>query len=151
TTRSDGRVVLAESVDRGYVLHDAATGEELGRVGRRDVTRVGGNNSLRGALRVIIARLRREAEDPARRIAAIAEVGRSGDPAMVDVLADLLEREQDQAAVSAIETAMSVLRLDAEDPSTRLAAIDAVAGNMSTHVRAKLTRLAYDQGADKET
>src|SRR5690606_26970451 len=55
TTRSDGRVVLAESVDRGYVLHDAATGEELGRVGRRDVTRVGVNNSLRGALRVIIA------------------------------------------------------------------------------------------------
>src|SRR5690606_27041415 len=51
----------------------------------------------------------------------------------------------------AIEAAVAVLRLDAEDAETRIAAIEAVSGNMSAHVRAKLTRLAGDDSLDAET
>ncbi len=151
TIRNGGRVVIAAGVDRGYRLFDAATGEEIGVAGRRDVTRVGVNNALRSALRKIVARLRLEDEDPRRRIAAIEEVGRSGDTTMIDVLADLLEREQSRRVAAVIETAIAVLELDAEDPSVRLAAIDAVAGNMSPHVRTKLTRLARGEHVDDAT
>jgi len=151
TTRADGRIVIAASADRGYVLSDAATGEDLGRAGRRDVTRVGVNNALRSALRAQIARLRLEDEDPRRRLAAISEVGRSGDTEMIDVLADLLTREENGRVARAIETAIAVLRLDSGDPAVRLDAIESVAGVMSPHVRTKLTRLARDETLDEET
>ena len=151
TTRNGGRVVLAESADRGYTLYDAVTGEHLGNAGRRDVTRIGVNNALRSALRKLVARLRLEDEDPRRRLAAIEEVGRSEDASMIDVLADMLAREQNRRVAAAIETAIAVLRLDADEPSVRLAAIEAVAGNMSTHVRTKLTRLARDESSDDAT
>src|SRR5690606_30493800 len=150
-TRADGRVVVAESVDDGFAIADAASGADLGVVGRRAVTRIGVNNQLRSGLRALIARLRLEDEDPRRRIAAIEEVGQSEDPAMIGVLSDLLEREQDGRVARAIDAAVSMLQLDADDPAVRLAAIDAVAGNLSGHVRTKLTRLAADDAVDEET
>ena len=102
-------------------------------------------------LRALIARLRLEDEDPKRRLAAIEEVGRSGDAAMIDILAELQTREENDRVAGALETAIAVLRLDAEEHAVRLAAIDAVAGNMSVHVRTKLTRLAGDETLDEET
>jgi len=151
TLRSDGRVVVAASIDRGYAIRDAATGEDLGRVGRRDVTRIGVNNQLRSSLRALIATLRLEDENESRRIAAIEEIGRSGDAEMIDVLADLGAREESDDVKRAIETAIAVLRLDSDDRKTRLAAIDAVSGSMSGHVRMKLTRLAGDESIDDES
>ena len=151
TTRAEGRIVIAASANREYLLSDPATGDDLGRAGRRDVTRVGVNNALRSTLRALIARLRLEDEDPRRRLAAIESVGRSGDAAMIEVLAELLSREENGRMAGAIETAMAVLRLDAAEHAVRLAAIEAVAGNMSVPVRTKLTRLAADEALDDET
>src|SRR5690606_30274021 len=151
TTRKDGRVVVAETAGEGYAIRDPATGEDLGRVGRRDVTRIGLNNQLRSSLRMLIAKLRLEEDNKSRRLAAIEEIGRSGDAEMIDVLAELAGREHDDKIKKAIETAIAVLRLDAEDAETRIAAIEAVSGNMSAHVRAKLTRLAGDDSLDAET
>lgn len=150
-TRADGRVVIAKSAGRGYTLLDAATGEDLGRVGRRDVTRVGLNNQLRSTLRALLARVRLEDGDPRRRAAAIEEVGRSGDQEMIGTLSRLLEKERDSGVVRAIEGAIAVLRLDSDDHAARLEAIGAVGGNLSGHVRAKLTRLAGDDSLDDET
>ncbi|GIT27274.1 MAG: hypothetical protein CM1200mP41_33180 [Gammaproteobacteria bacterium] len=48
TTRQDQSLVIAESADRGYQIRVFLTDEDLGRVGRRDVSRISVNNSLRG-------------------------------------------------------------------------------------------------------
>ena len=55
TTRQDQSLVIAESADRGYQIRDFLTDEDLGRVGRRDVSRISVNNSLRGVIRSLLA------------------------------------------------------------------------------------------------
>src|SRR5690606_41018362 len=108
-----------EWVAGGYGSADVATDGDLGVVGRRGVTRTGVNNQLRSGLRAIIARLRLEDEDPRRRIAAVREVGQSEDPAMIGVLAELLEREENGGVARAIETAIAMLQLDSDDAAVR--------------------------------
>ena len=55
TTRAGGRLVMAADADAGYAIRDAVTDEDLGTVGRRDVSRVTVNNQLRGTLRSMMA------------------------------------------------------------------------------------------------
>src|SRR5690606_38931415 len=114
-------VVIAESAGRGYAISDAASGEDLGEVGRRDVTRVGVNNQLRSALRAQLARLRLEDGDPRRRVAAIAAVGGSGDVSMIPTLSRMLKEEGNGDVVEALEEAIAVLELGSDDPAVRLA------------------------------
>ena len=92
TTRADDRVVLASDADSGYAILDAITGEDLGTVGRRDVSRVTVNNQLRGTQYARCSRsLKLKHEDPDERSAAIREVGESEDLAMLPVLEELLD------------------------------------------------------------
>src|SRR5690606_12041751 len=91
--RGDGRLAIAAAVPEGFALRDAATGDDLGTVGRRDVERVGVNNALRTALRELLAALKLDHDDPRERIAAIEEVARSGDAALLPTLTAMLETE----------------------------------------------------------
>jgi urea transport system permease protein len=151
TGRNDNRLVIASQTDGGYAIRDAASDEDLGMVGRRDVNRVTLNNQLRSTLRGMLATLKLSHPDARQRIAAIAEVGRSEDPAMLETLAALREQQTHGATVRALDSAIAVLNLDSADSAVRLAAIEAVAGNVDAFVRTKLTRLAGDAGVDKAT
>ncbi len=135
TTRADDRVVLASDADSGYAILDAITGEDLGTVGRRDVSRVTVNNQLRGALRSMLASLKLKHEDPDERSAAIREVGESEDLAMLPVLEELLETEQNGGVRDAIAMAIATLNLDSTDAAARLAAVEAV-GSQRQRARA---------------
>ncbi len=151
SSRSDSRLLTVTSVDEGYAARDAVTNEELGTVGRRDVSRVTVNNQLRGALRGMIATLKLRHDDPDQRIAAIMEVGEAEDLAMIDTLDELLVTESDDDVRDAIVAAKAVLNLDSPDPAVRFAAIGTASTNMSTHVRTKLAALAESDGADEQT
>ncbi len=149
TTRADDRVVLASDADSGYAILDAITGEDLGTVGRRDVSRVTVNNQLRGAIRSMLASLKLKHEDPDERTAAIREVGESEDLAMLPVLEELLETEQNGGVRDAIAMAMATLNLDSTDAAARLAAVEVAGADVSAHVRTKLTAIANDAALDE--
>jgi urea transport system permease protein len=151
TTRTDGRLVIAADAESGYTIRDAVTEEDLGAVGRRDVSRVSVNNQLRGTLRSMLAGLKLKHEDPDERSAAIAEVGESEDLAMLEVLQQLLETEQHGGVREAIAMAIATLNLGSDDSSVRLSAIETVGTNVGPHVRTKLTALAADSNLDRET
>ena len=142
TTRDGGKLVTTADVEQGYAIRDAVTGDDLGSVGRRDVSRVTVNNQLRGSLRSMIAGLKLRHEDPAERSAAILEVGETEDLAMLATLEQLLTTEQDSGVRDAIAMAIATLNLDSTDAAARLAAIEVVRTNVSGHVRTKLTTLA---------
>jgi len=148
TTRAGGRLVMAAEAEAGYAIRDAVTDEDLGLVGRRDVSRVTVNNQLRGTLRSMMASLKLRHEDPDERSAAIREVGESEDLAMLETLEQLLATEEHGGVRTAIAMAIATLNLDSTDPAARLAAIEGVSTNVSGHVRTKLTALAADTGDD---
>src|SRR5690606_36910028 len=127
------------------------TDEDLGTAGRRDVSRVSVNNALRTTLRGLIATLKLTHADVDARIAAIDEVGRSGDMEMLATLESLRASEGHRGALRALDTAIATINLGSAEPAVRLAAIEAVRGNVSSHVRTKLARLASDANDDEAT
>jgi urea transport system permease protein len=151
TTRADSRLVMATDADSGYSIRDAVTDEDLGAVGRREVSRVTVNNQLRGTLRSMLATLQLKTEDADERSAAIREVGESEDLAMLGTLEEISATETNGGVRTAIAMAIATLNLDSSDSATRLAAIEAVSSNISAHVRTKLNALATDAALDEPT
>jgi urea transport system permease protein len=151
TTRDGDRLVVTADAEGGYAIRDAVTDQDLGTVGRRDVSRVTVNNQLRGTLRSMIAGLKLSHHDPDERRAAIREVGESNDPAMLEPLEQLLATEQHDDVRAAITMAVATLNLDSTDAAVRLAAIEAVGANVGAHVRTKLTSLADSEAVDEST
>ena len=151
TTRSDMRLVTAAPTDEGFAIRDAVTDEDLGTVGKRDVSRVSVNNQLRGELRAMLATLKLQHENPRQRIAAILEVGESEDLAMLLTLQQLLATERHEGVRDAIAMASAMLNLDSTEVPERLAAIATVSSNIGGHVRTKLTALTANQSLDEDT
>jgi urea transport system permease protein len=151
TLRSSGELVYAAEIATGYSVVSVATGEDGGDAGRRDVTRVSINNSLRGTVRELLAAFGLSHPDPDYRRRAVMTLAESGDLAMVETLHSIRAAEGDSSVLKRIDTAISVLNLDNPNHETRLAAIGDMHSNVSSHVRTRLVRLAQDESLDDET
>ena len=145
TERKTDRVVFANGLDGGgFNIRDAVTGEGLGQVGRRGAKKISVNNRLRGLLRGLIAGIRLDDKDPDDRIAAAEAIADGADSSMREVLDARLLVESDAKVIAAIETALVVFDLDANDETIRLRAIRASASNLDGRVREKLTGISND-------
>ena len=150
TERKTGRVVLAKGLNGGgFTIRDAVTGEELGQVGRRGARKISVNNRLRGLLRGLIAGIRLDDEDPDDRIAAAEAIADGADSSMRAVLDARLLVESDAQVIAAINTALVVFDLDADDETIRLRAIRASVSNLDGRVREKLTGISNDPTASE--
>jgi len=150
TERKTDRVVFANGLDGGgFNIRDAVTGEGLGQVGRRGAKKISVNNRLRGLLRGLIAGIRLDDKDPDDRIAAAEAIAAGADSSMRAVLDARLLVESDAKVIAAIETALVVFDLDANDETVRLRAIRASASNLDGRVREKLTGISNDPVASE--
>jgi urea transport system permease protein len=149
--RSSARLVTTTTVEDGYAIRDAVTEEDLGTVGRRDVSRVTVNNQLRASLRALLATLKLHHPDLRQRVAAIKAVGESADPSMLAALETLRAKETERSALRAIETAVATLNLESTEHSIRLTAIEKAGANLTSHVRNRLAALASDATLDDTT
>ncbi len=150
TERKTDRVVFANGLDGGgFNIRDAVTGEGLGQVGRRGAKKISVNNRLRGLLRGLIAGIRLDDKDPDDRIAAAEAIADGADSSMRAVLDARLLVESDANVIAAIETALVVFDLDANDETIRLRAIRASASNLDGRVREKLTGISNDPVASE--
>ena len=145
TERKTDRVVFANGLDGGgFNIRDAVTGEGLGQVGRRGAKKISVNNRLRGLLRGLIAGIRLDDRDPDDRIEAAEAIADGADSSMREVLDARLLVESDAKVIAAIETALVVFDLDANDETIRLRAVRASASNLDGRVREKLTGISND-------
>jgi urea transport system permease protein len=151
TLRSSGELVYAEQTSGGYAIRSVLSDEPAGEVGRRDVARVGVNNSLRSELRRMLASFGLSHESPSERARAVRVISEAGDPAMVEALRELESRESNARVLRALDTALAVLSLDSDVHEVRLAAIERMHGNLTSHVRTQLVRLSTDESIDGET
>ena len=150
TERKTDRVVFANGLDGGgFNIRDAVTGEGLGQVGRRGAKKISVNNRLRGLLRGLIACIRLDDKDADDRIEAAEAIADGADSSMREVLDARLLVESDAKVIAAIETALVVFDLDANDETIRLRAIRASASNLDGRVREKLTGISNDPVASE--
>lgn len=146
-----GPIVIAHGLEGGgYRLEDAVTGEDIGKVGRRDTKKVRVNNQLRRLLRGVIAGRQLDDADPEVRLSAVKSVLEADDPQMRAPLAARLAKETDADVAAQLRIALTVFDLDASDPAVRLSAVEASSSILNSLVRRKLTAISEDAGASPQ-
>ena len=93
TLRTDGRVVVVNQVGRDFEITDALSGEDLGTVGRRDLSRISINNALRTQIRAALARASLNDPDATIRLAAVRRLMASPDPENLTLMQEQLAQE----------------------------------------------------------
>tara|TARA_B100001079_G_scaffold40232_1_gene31604 strand:- start:9724 stop:11358 length:1635 start_codon:yes stop_codon:yes gene_type:complete len=141
-TRQEERVVKAVRIEEQFQISDSLTGEDLGLVGTRAVGRVSVNNSLRRNLRLLIAGIDLENEDPEIRLSAVEYLVSQAATESREQLLQLKTVEIDNAVSQAIEEGLALVDLSSEDPSLRSAALDQLSGNLKNTIRNAIRQIA---------
>ncbi len=141
-TRQEERVVKAVRIEEQFQISDSLTGEDLGLVGTRAVGRVSVNNSLRRNLRLLIAGIDLENEDPEIRLSAVEYLVSQAAAESREQLLQLKTVEIDNAVSQAIEEGLALVDLSSEDPSLRSAALDQLSGNLKNTIRNAIRQVA---------
>ena len=141
-TRQEERVVKAVRIEEQFQISDSLTGEDLGLVGTRTVGRVSVNNSLRRNLRLLIAGIDLENEDPEMRLSAVEYLVSQAATESREQLLQLKTVEIDNAVSQAIEEGLALVDLSSEDPSLRSAALDQLSGNLKNTIRNAIRQVA---------
>ncbi|WP_193179602.1 urea ABC transporter permease subunit UrtB [Nisaea sediminum] len=146
TRKSDEKVVIGRKADGGLMLVDPISGEELGIVGTRDVTRVKTNNSLRSSVKAAMGTLTLMSPDPQRRLEAAQGLLKSSDQSMLPLLEQALAKEQDANVRNALQLAEASIKLLSESAEERLAGVQALADRTDPESRVMLSRLLLKDG-----
>ncbi|HIB21074.1 MAG TPA: urea ABC transporter permease subunit UrtB [Rhodospirillales bacterium] len=141
-TREEERVVKAIRVDDQFQISDALSGEDLGLVATRAVARVSVNNSLRRGIRLLLAGIDLEHEDPEIRLSAVEYMVDQAAAESHEQLIQLQIREDDQSVIQAIEEGLALVDLSSEDASRRSRALDKLSGNLNNAIRNTIARMA---------
>ena len=139
TRSSDGRIFVLESP--GGRLRDPLTGADAGTLPESDLAKIGVNNQLRKSLRVALAQFDLADPDASVRQDAVKEMLRAPDARIVAALRARLPRETDAGVRETIASGLALADLDSEDASRRLAAIEALGGNLNPDVYNRLTAM----------
>lgn len=144
--RADNAVFIARRGGAGYLLTDPQTGADAGEAGRREVTKVRVNNSLRRAVRSAIGTLTLQSPDAGVRLAAAQAVLKSRDAEAIESLDAAIQREQNDRVRTVMQRARAAAVLNSDAPDTeKIAAAETIAEKSDQEARAIL--LAASNGA----
>lgn len=134
-------VLLGEGDDPDAI--DALTGTPLGKASALMLDSISVNNSLRGELRSLLARLQLASEDESVRLAAAKQLI-SAEPSaeMIPLLSERLKSEEDSDVKTALATVLAMADTQSEDATVRKTAISTLSGSLYPEVRARLQELA---------
>ncbi|MFL1467636.1 urea ABC transporter permease subunit UrtB [Marinobacter sp. HN1S83] len=137
--KDTGQVVeVLRNVGRNWTIADPLTGENLGKISRRELDRVNINNAIRGKLEGVLAMLDLYSDDPeVQETAAEAMMGKVND-SVVNPLTKLLERDLPGPVRNRIEESVAIYQLEQGDAE----AIDVLTGSLHSNARAALNNAA---------
>ena len=136
-TDADERLVIGEDSAGGYRIFDAVTGEALGEVGKRDVSKVKINNKLRQLVKGSLGALTLGSRDAGARIRAADALFRRPQAEMLPALEDAIAKETDAGVEARLRRALAATQLTLSgDKQARIAALQALAGFTDQEVRA---------------
>ena len=147
--RESARLLFAANHENGFSIVDVLSGESLGVVGKREIKKVKVNNRLRGQLRMAIAKLSLNNQDPDLRRDAVRSMFKNMDAASVQLLTERLPLEAEEKVRSTIEVGIALFDLKSEDNPTKLNAIAVLGDSLESSARAALLPLvAKDEAGD---
>ena len=151
TKKNSGDVVIVTRLKGGdFYLEHAATGENLGIVGRREAKKISVNNKLRRYLKSLQAVRQLNVRDSDGRVAAIEAIVKTGDAKLRSLIVARQDIEENESVLKALENALVVFDLESSDPIRRLSAVEASSNNLDSNVRGKLNEMAADEGLSLE-
>ncbi len=136
------RVVIAEPDGDKVRLIDPASGAAIGSVSVAAVERIRVNNRLRGAIEGALSGLQIFSKDPALRLAAARDAGKSATPAMAATLERALAAETVPDVKAAIATSLNQVKLKTGTTEERIRAIAALGDSADPELRGLLRQLA---------
>ena len=139
--KDDKKIVIANIVKKEADITDAVSGDNLGRIAKKKLKKVGINNKLRRTLNSSIARLSLADKDPGVRKAAVVEMFKNVDPATVSLLKDRINHENNDDVIEALHTAISLSELSSNSHEVKLAAIKNLSDSLYPEVRVALVKL----------
>ncbi|SHI33709.1 urea ABC transporter permease subunit UrtB [Wenxinia saemankumensis] len=139
----DGLFYYAGGTEGGTVtLLDIATGEAAGEAPADAVEEIRPNGGVRREIAGALVAFQLSDPDIRARRAALAEIARSPDESQIEPLLDSLAGEEDDAIRAEKARLVDILRARfGDDTETRVAAIEGMAGDMSTTVRGALSQI----------
>jgi urea transport system permease protein len=143
------RLLFAINHENGFSVVDVLNGESLGVVGKREIKKVKVNNKLRGQLRMAIAKLSLNNQDPNLRRDAVRSMFKNMDAAAVQLLTERLTLEGEAKVRDVIEVGIALFDLESADKQLRLTAVDILGDSLEPMARAALLPLvAKDEAGD---
>lgn len=146
---ANNRYVVGKKQGKEYAISDPATGDSLGVVGRKAVSKVKTNNSVRGQIRGILATLTLKSPNADTRLRAVNELIDANDDDLGEVLRPLLETESSGKVSAALATAIALDDLQRGEADVRLAAVETLSGSLNQTVRNTLRRVANNENEDE--
>ena len=144
------RLVIGEDSAGGYRVFDALTGEALGEVGKRDVSKIKINNKLRQLVKGSLGALTLGSKDAGARIRAADAVFRSKPADMIPALEAAIEQESDSSVELRLRRALAATLLtNSDDKEVRIAALRQLAEFTDPQVRALASALLVTDSEGK--
>jgi urea transport system permease protein len=139
----DGRFFYTrEGADRTLVLIDIDTGAEVGTATSREMSQIRPNAGVRQDIASALVQFELSGSDPALRRAAVEAIARAPEAVHIPLIAASLEDEDDPALANRKERLLQLLLARfAEGADQRIAAIMALAGDVSTEARRTLNQI----------
>lgn len=137
--KEDGRfVIVTDNVGREWPVHDAVTGEDLGKVSRRELDRITINNALRSQLRSALSMVELYLGDDRSRLAAAEGMIGKVDDELAEALEARIEEEENANVRRRLSQALAVYALEQGEAN----AVETLSGSLNSHVRVALTQAA---------
>jgi urea transport system permease protein len=125
-----------------YVVQGLKEKSKPYKVDRFDVKRIRSNNHLRKVARGLAAGLSLQNPDPAIRIAALEDLLKSLSSGDVDKLISLQKAEKNPKALKLINTAIALARLNSDQKTVQINAVNQLASSLEPVVKNRLIQLS---------
>ncbi len=137
--KSNGQLLLVDSSGEPDSAQDAFTLQAVTGLGKRDIKKIGVNNSLRVALRSLISRAQISSKHKSQRMAAAQNLLKSSDDIDRAFIDQALQRETDNSVAEVLHLVRALMQLKADQTEERIEGLTALDGALYPEVRAGLS------------
>jgi urea transport system permease protein len=139
--KSDNRLFRVDTSREPALIHDIATDESLADASIDDLKKIVISNPVRRKLSGLVARLQLASADSDQRAAAVRQMLGTQADSDLSMLQDALAKEASDEVKALLQAALALPRLSDTDPAQKIAALDALAGNIEPAVRNAVEQL----------
>jgi len=147
--RSNKNVVIINKKEQQYEIKSAVDNTALGVVKKKAIKKITTNNKLRKTIRTILAQKKILNPDLTVREAAIKEILKKAEPALLPTLQDARNKETVGSQQELLDLSIALIQVDNANTETRLAAIKVLGASLYPVSKGKLQQLTATDGKGK--